>query len=144
MVCSPLGGVPAPVWDIYSLQSLQGCCQLWHGERPTALALVPFLSIYCLFSDLLPFLEHVFTEVAQTPLTGLEVSQIWFMGSACGGSVVEWLEMAVSGTGQSLITSHRGHSCTPPPYQNITIYTQNRATSHHYLKKASMLNIFFF
>lgn len=81
-----ISSAPLLVWVIHGLQSLQGCCQLWHGELPTALTLLsPFLSIYCLFSAFTTFLEYVFTEVEQTPLTCLEESQIWLTDPAVVG-----------------------------------------------------------
>lgn len=66
----------------------------------------PFLSMFPLPQHFLPFLKYVFTEMPPT----------WLMGSAElwpeMGPLQRHLEMAVSNTGQPLI-SHRCHACSP-------------------------------
>lgn len=112
-----ISAAPLLVRVLHGLQSLRGrtCFNVGHLKSAIPSEVLPALAWrapYCsslvlpTSQHLLPFLEYVFTEVKQNPLPRLEVSQIWPMGPACGGSVAEWLEMAVSRTGQSLISSH--------------------------------------
>lgn len=75
----------------------------------------------CLCS-ILPFLKYAFKDLSPASLMGSAVP--------CGGSTAE-IVPAASGTGQPLVSSHRGHPC----YQHLTTNIRYRRAVHGQLTK---------
>lgn len=89
-----------PAWLLHSLWSLWGCYLFCHGASPIAVALLPFLGIYCPFLNTFSPRPHHLGWGAQ-PCPAM-------------GGWLEPLEPAVSNTGQ-LQPFLTETACNPPP-----------------------------
>ena len=111
------------------------CLMLWHGCLLICLCLCLLLPLWYLLlqEQLLPFLKYVFAEAPS------DWSRCWGVVDWCS-LLLSWLDLAETGTGQSLIFSHPGHSAGPPPGPANTAQYIRTQTSIYMMLKYMQVN----